>query len=107
MTGPGPETLSGSQEIRLFMSAEVTATRLINADREPQNWLINPSIKMIGVGWGTVKAMSYPARIFMERRVTVLLRPSPTRANRSDTKRAWPRRQATQARPCQARKCTP
>jgi hypothetical protein len=31
---------------------------------------------MIGVGWGTVKAMSYPARIFMARRVTVLLRQS-------------------------------
>ena len=32
------------------------------------------SIKMIGVGWGTVKAMSYPARIFMARRARVLMK---------------------------------
>jgi hypothetical protein len=29
------------------------------------------------VGWGTAKAMSYPARIFMARCVTVSLRQSP------------------------------
>jgi hypothetical protein len=37
-----------------------------------RGWGETFSIKMIGVGWGTVKAMSYPAQIFMARRVTVL-----------------------------------